>query len=544
MAPTPTSPTLASLFGTSHRLRQGRPIRSAKLAFTPSGIRLLNKRDSVLSPTHAPPKTPFQALKWLLLPPALLLLLFSGHIIAFGRGGQFDLPSWRSRPRESDYYDRGASFAPYKIQKLWAAYSPYHSVEEYKSPPIDCRLTQLQRHGARYPTFGFAINIAQALLRLQAAESYTDERLNFISSYQYDLGVDDLVPFGELQTSESGRKSFVRYSTLANEHNLPFVRASGSDRVVRSALKWIEGFNAGSDGTLRPSLGLIIPEIKRYQEGHNNTLEDKSCPNAGHPTAPLQQWQSVYAKPIADRFNTIARGQKIKSHRKKMPENLTSEDAQSLIALCAFETVAKEEYSRFCHLFNETEFEGFEYALDLDKFYYTGYGSRLGPVQGVGYINELLARLTDQPVEDHTQTNHTHDSNAETFPLGRSIYVDFSHDNLMVAVFSAMGLFKNNGPFMGGMLDPKKRPKHRDWFTSRIVPFSGRMVVERMECGLPSVNGAGDREYVRILVSDAAQDLGFCEGVDEDGLCSLHSFVKSQTYARNSGQGDWESCFE
>lgn len=55
-----------------------------------------------------------------------------------------------------------------------------------------------------------------------------------------------------------------------------------------------------------------------------------------------------------------------------MPENLTTEDAQALIALCALETVAKEEYSRFCGLFSQEEFEGFEYALDLDKFYFTG----------------------------------------------------------------------------------------------------------------------------------------------------------------------------
>jgi hypothetical protein len=55
-----------------------------------------------------------------------------------------------------------------------------------------------------------------------------------------------------------------------------------------------------------------------------------------------------------------------------MPENLTSADAQALITLCALETVAKEEYSPFCELFDDSDFEGFEYAMDLDKFYYTG----------------------------------------------------------------------------------------------------------------------------------------------------------------------------
>jgi hypothetical protein len=55
-----------------------------------------------------------------------------------------------------------------------------------------------------------------------------------------------------------------------------------------------------------------------------------------------------------------------------MAEELTPEDAESLIALCAMETVAKQEYSRFCDLFTPEDFKGYEYSMDLDKFYHTG----------------------------------------------------------------------------------------------------------------------------------------------------------------------------
>jgi hypothetical protein len=123
-----------------------------------------------------------------------------------------------------------------------------------------------------------------------------------------------------------------------------------------------------------------------------------------------------------------------------------------------------------------------------------------------------------------------------------------------------MGMFKSNDPFVGGMLDPTRRQEPREWFTSRMVSFSGRMVVERMECGV-EINRIGRRvgtsemerrrrredrenlEYVRILMNDAVQDLDFCKSVDEDGLCSLRSFTESQAYARGNGQGDWEMCF-
>ncbi|KAF9445834.1 phosphoglycerate mutase-like protein [Macrolepiota fuliginosa MF-IS2] len=496
-------------------------------------------------------------LYWLLLPPVLLSLALSGYLIRICRGAHADvLQQLSARPVDPDNYDSGAPFAPLATQKLWAAYSPYSSVGAYKPPPEDCQVTQvniLQRHGARYPTFGLSIQIAQALLRLQSADSYLDERLKFITDYKYNLGIDDLLPFGAFQTSESGRKSFVRYPTLADEDNLPFVRASGSERVIESAFKWIKGFATGSGDILHAPLALVIPETDNY----NNTLEDKSCPNVGHPLGQVQEWQSRYAQPIADRLNIAAQG---------MPENVTAEGAQALIALCALETLAVEEYSPFCDLFSKEEFEGFEYSMDLDKFYFTGHGSPLGPVQGVGYVNELLARLTDQPVQDHTQTNQTLDSNPDTFPLGRGIYADFSHDNLIVAVISAMGLFngyQTKHTSSAGGLDPTRQDKSRVWFLSRIVPFSGRMVVERMECGLQLNDDAAGRSisvdakerqhrraerndsvYVRILMNDAVQDLEFCEGADKDGLCPLHAFIRSQAYARENGQGDWEKCFK
>lgn len=46
----------------------------------------------------------------------------------------------------------------------------------------------------------------------------------------------------------------------------------------------------------------------------------------------------------------------------------------------------------------------------------------------VGYVNELLTRLTNDPKyvnNDQTQVNHTLDSSPATFPLGKSFYADF-----------------------------------------------------------------------------------------------------------------------
>jgi hypothetical protein len=161
------------------------------------------------------------------------------------------------------------------------------------------------------------------------------------------------------------------------------------------------------------------------------------------------------------------------------------------------------------------------------------YGQTLGRVQGVGYVNELLARLTGKPVRDHTQTNHTLDSSPTTFPLDRSIYIDFSHDNTMIAIYTALGLFQQPKH-----LDPGQPDPNRTWLVSKMVPFSGRMAVEKVQCR----SGRTTEDFVRILVNDAVQPLlEFCQG--KHGLCELGDFVKSQGYARSDGDGDFEKCF-
>ncbi len=60
-------------------------------------------------------------------------------------------------------------------------------------------LVQLQRHGARFPNAEDGENYAQAVEHLAAADKFRDKRLKFLEKYEYELGADDLVPFGAAQ---------------------------------------------------------------------------------------------------------------------------------------------------------------------------------------------------------------------------------------------------------------------------------------------------------------------------------------------------------
>uniref|UniRef100_A0A0W0GEB5 Phytase A n=1 Tax=Moniliophthora roreri TaxID=221103 RepID=A0A0W0GEB5_MONRR len=418
------------------------------------------------------------------------------------------------------------------LEKLWAQYSPFFPVEEYVPPPPACEITQvniIQRHGARYPTTGAALNIVSAVSKLQSVKEYKDPKLEFLKEYVYDLGTADLVASGAKQSFKAGQVAFQRYSHLISAENIPFVRASHSDRVIKSATNWTAGFSDASKHLFNPVLSVTISEA----DGANNTLDDSNCPAQQGSDPQTNAWIAVFAPPITKRLNEGAPG-----------ANLTDAEIYSLLSLCAFDTVAhspegdcgegKVGLSPFCGLFSKEEFKDFEYVGDLDKYYNTGYGNPLGPIQGVGYVNELLARLTSTPVNDSTQTNHTLDDNPMTFPLNRTLYADFSHDNQMIPIYAALGLFPQKQA-----LDPVKPDPSRTWRASELVPFAGRMVVEKLECAA--------KEHVRIFVNDALQPLEFCRSNYQTaprGLCTLDAFVESQGYARNGGNGDFEKCFD
>ncbi|KAH9931261.1 histidine phosphatase superfamily [Fomitopsis serialis] len=414
---------------------------------------------------------------------------------------------------------------PIRIQRFWGQYSPYYPAGEYVPAPTGCNVTQvniLHRHGARYPSHSDAPGYMAAVAKLLEANKYKVPELEFLKDYEYVLDEDHLLPLGAEQSWESGIEAYERYTRLVRSASDIFVRASDQERVVDTAGNWTQGFADSSHGKVKPVVDLLLSEKV------NDTL-DNNCPNASEAEEEMATWLHQFAPPIAKRLRKAAPG-----------ANVSEDDTFGLMAMCPFESIAnanaephlkKNAHSKFCNLFAEDEWPAFEYHGDIEKYYKTGPGNSLGPVQGIGYVNELLARLTDSPVQDRTQHNAS-----LPFPLHKRLYADFTHENLMVAVYAAIGLFNVEE---GEAPNPRKIPKHwehRVWRASRMVPFSARMVVERLECGrvraedeeeegwviLAGDAGAEETEtetFVRIFVNDALQPLEFC-GAKTRGGCA------------------------
>lgn len=65
--------------------------------------------------------------------------------------------------------------------------------------------------------------------------------------------------------------------------------------------------------------------------------------------------------------------------------------------------------------------------------YGSAFGDPVARVQGVGWIKELVARLTHTPIKEHnSSTNSTLDDNPVTFPLNQSLYVDATHEVIVL----------------------------------------------------------------------------------------------------------------
>lgn len=412
----------------------------------------------------------------------------------------------------------------------WGQYSPWEPSPSELDPaiPSDCKVTFAQilsRHGSRGPSTDKGERYAALVKELHESVTEYSEGFEFFKDYKYKLIPDDLSLYGENEMVDSGRLFYTRYHNLVSETE-PFVRASGSDRVIMSAQNFTHGYY---DSQGRPSDEfeakiLVIPE----QDGYNNTLEHGSCkefeegPGKKDGAKKQREWKEIWVPPVQKRLT------------KKLPgAKFDIDTTVYFMELCPFETVANPDskVSDFCRAFSKDEWRSYDYYQSLEKWYVYGPGRDLGPAQGIGFVNELLARMTGKPVEDHTSTNSTLDSSAETFPLDRKLYVDFSHDNGMMTVFAALRLFESTRPLP--TTEKVSPEKLGGYSASRAVPFGARMYVEKMQCG------GSDEELVRIVLNERVVPLAGCDA-DKLGRCTLDKFVESMSFARSGG--DWDRC--
>ncbi|KAK1561395.1 histidine acid phosphatase [Colletotrichum navitas] len=418
---------------------------------------------------------------------------------------------------------------------FWGTLTPFFSVpsEIDAAIPAGCQITFVQvlsRHGSRNPKATKMRKFKALIERIRTKVSHYGDGLEVLKTYKLPQDVDQLTPFGKKESIDSGRSFYARYQDLATDND-PFIRSISEDRVVQTASLWKQGFYRSKTGDSSRKLDNRSPgriHIMPIRKGFNNTLHHGVCTAFERDFDDLTeeaqaQWRIKYTRPITARLNKMLPG-----------AHLTAADTVLLMLLCPTNTVVNGIESEVCKLFTKEEFKNYEYSETLGKYYAWSLGNSLGPTQGVGFTNELIARLTQQPVVDHTSTNSTLTGDPATFPLNKKIYADFTRGNVMVAIFSALGLFDKAKPLSKTERTPIA--KAGGFSASRLIPFASRMYVEKMKC-----SGETDEEMVRVLINDRVMPLSGCD-VDKLGRCKLGQFVESLEFARSGGH--WDKCFD
>ncbi|KAF9077271.1 histidine phosphatase superfamily [Rhodocollybia butyracea] len=427
--------------------------------------------------------------------------------------------------------------------KHWGNLSPWYSnergafgLDSDPETPDTCRVTGLHflhRHGARYPTawatFGGPADLARRLH--DVADKWTAKGdLKFMNSWTYKLGEELLTPFGRKQLFDLGLSLRLKYGFLLNNftetNTIPVFRTESQDRMLHSALNFAIGFfGYPFEGQYQQSITIEADDFNNTLAPYDTCHNARELPIADRGTWYVKKWANIYLNDTRARLQSQIDGY-----------DLTIEDVFTMQQMCAYETVAIG-YSKFCELFTQTEWEGFDYSLDLSFWYNSAFGSPVGRVQGAGWVQELLARLERKPMEpqDHRfSTNSTLNDNPVTFPVNQSLYVDATHEVVILNILTALNLstLATNGP-----LPYDHIPENQSFKVSQLAPFGANVQFQLL---LPSLSG----EQIRIIINDEPIPLTTIRGCPDqkDGMCPVETFVKTQKELLDKTSWEWD-CF-
>ena len=404
--------------------------------------------------------------------------------------------------------------------------------------------------------------------------------LAFLSGYQYLLGSGLLTGLGAATEFSAGVTFWNQYGRIlynatagqvaynASYFNgttrpKPVLRTTGQSRIEDSQITWALGFFGPSfEPVPNPKLTnftnhfnvVIIPEGGT----ENNTLASyDSCANDNVESIGFIGDDDLFT--YIPKYLTAATGRL----QKYVPSGfkLTTNDTYAMQSICAYET----QYigsSDFCGLFTADEWSGFENTLDIEYYYDYAWGNPTGRAQGIGYLQELFARLQHQYITvSNTSVNTSITNNSADFPLHQPFYADFSHDDIIISALTALSLDYLRDPPSLTAVPPAA---NRSFILSHLTPFGARLVTEVIGCDCndpkeesryrtqysPSQYGYDSKtathKFIRMRLNEGILPLssirgGACAGRG-DGLCAMSKFIESQK--NSTGLAEYQyACF-
>jgi hypothetical protein len=477
------------------------------------------------------------------------------------------------------------------ISQHWGQISPYNDNDDRYfgvndvALPDGCGIEQvhiLHRHAQRFPTSEFddGINDESFGGKINNATKGFSGPLAFLNSWQYQMSESYLTGIGAATEFTSGVAHWNRYGRILYNATLgqlayngsftnetarpkPVLRTTSQSRIENSQINWALGFFGPSFTTVpNPDITNATSafDVVIITEGgtENNTLasydsclNDDNDPIVNLGDLDLEGYIAIYMKDAVTRLNQYVPSE----------FNLTVNDTYAMQSICAYES-GYIGVSDFCGLFTADEWAGFENTLDIEYYYDYSYGNPTGRAQGIGYVQELMARLTNTLItSSNSSVNSTLDNNTSTFPLNSPFYADFTHDDIIISVLTAMSMdYFRDAP---SLTEYPPNPS-RNFVLSHLTPFGARLVTEVIACNSSSPTASHNKretyyqsqygfsassatnKFIRMRLNNGILPIdsirgGLCAG-RTDGLCSMDNFLASQ--ANSTALANYQfACF-
>ncbi|KAJ6502198.1 phosphoglycerate mutase-like protein [Mycena sanguinolenta] len=406
--------------------------------------------------------------------------------------------------------------------------------------PTGCVVDQaayIVRHGSRYPEPGSFTGWQQLFAKFQN-NSYTAKGpLAFIPSWVPP--VDDipheplfLSSTGALESFRLGVELRKRYKFTSGGENIT-VWAASQQRVIDTATFFTRGYLSQGNYLTTPSenRGSIIS----LADSVNFTFANSLTPSTGCPRyatgdtsgVATSTFRATYQNGIADRLNDFLDGL-----------TLNATDIGVMQDLCGFQAEVDGD-TRFCDIFEDSEWIDYEYADDLNYYYGSGPGNPFSATVGFPWVKAVSDLFALGP--------------GQTTPGGNitppALIMGFTHDNNLPPVISALGLW-NTSDFPGVYpLSLEKPNPLRKFRSSYLVAFRGYVALERLACssaqshktvhvaGAPPAN-VTTTQFVRVRVDRAPVAIPGCTS-GPGSSCPLAQFTTYVDQTRAEASGDF-----
>ncbi|KAJ6597247.1 phosphoglycerate mutase-like protein [Mycena vulgaris] len=438
----------------------------------------------------------------------------------------------------------GASFDPLQHSGPASPYFDAPSQDGISSDtPVGCVVDQaayILRHGSRYPEPG-SFGGWQGLFAKFQNTSYTAKGpLAFIPSWVPP--VDDipheplfLSSTGALEAFSLGVDLRKRYKFTKGGDNIT-VWSAAQQRVLDTATFFTRGYLSQGNYLTTPSSnrGNIIS----LPDSVNFTSANSLTPSAGCPayssgdtgSASANAFRATYQNAIAKRLNKFLNGL-----------TLNTSDIGVMQDLCGFQAEVSGD-TRFCDVFEDSEWLDYEYAHDLNYYYGSGPGNPFSAAVGFPWVKAVSDLFALGP--------------GKTTPGGNitppALMMGFTHDNNLPPIISALGLWNSSrtrGVYPLSHTSPNTQRKFR---ASYLVAFRGYVALERLTCASTSphaaqevvhVAGAAPKKgststYVRVRVDRAPVAIPGCTS-GPGSSCPLAQFTSYIDTTRAKASGDF-----